>query len=381
MKPIIIGAGIGGLAASIAMRRAGIEPVLYEQAGDLSKMQVGAGLGIWHNAMRVLQRLGLGDQILAIAPTVSTFEGWSWKGEKLAVWPVKEMGERLGAPTVGMSRQDLYAVLLDAVPRDSIHTSARCVGFEQDADTVTARFADGSTAQADVLIGADGLNSSIRAQLLGRDPPRYAGYTVWRAQVDYQADDVPTGAFLTIWGRGQRFIFYFVRPGRIYWLAVRNAEPGGQDDPARIKDELVTAYRGWMAPVEAIIAATPSEAIHRTDIQDRAPVDRWGQGRVTLLGDAAHPMTFNVGQGAGQAIEDGFVLTNCLREEPVPERALRRYESKRMKRTAAMTNLAWRMGLLGRWKNPIACSFRNRLMKAMNSKAMRAHEHDMAVEL
>jgi 2-polyprenyl-6-methoxyphenol hydroxylase-like FAD-dependent oxidoreductase len=257
------------------------------------------------------------------------------------------------------------------------------VGFTQDATGVTARFTDGREERGDVLVGADGIKSVIRAQLAGKSNPRFAGYAVWQAILPSDvsqrlADGAPVGIFRVLWGRGSRFSYYHVGGERLYWFCVLNAAEGGRDVD---KGALLARFRGWMKPTEAIIDATDQATINRADHYDRQPMQQWGEGRVTLLGDAAHAMTFNVGQGACQAIEDGVVLAKCLGQHSDVSAALRAYEARRMGRTAAMQKRAWQLGSFGRWTNPLACSVRDQMMKVtLKSVALRAHREEMAYE-
>jgi 2-polyprenyl-6-methoxyphenol hydroxylase-like FAD-dependent oxidoreductase len=235
---------------------------------------------------------------------------------------------------------------------------------------VIVRLADGTEEHADLLVGADGLRSAIRAQLVDPSPPKYAGYVIWRTIVDYDRDDVPYGLFRITWGRGRRFVFFHVQPGRLYWSAVANAPEGGGDSPRGRMQGLLEMYKGWPDPINQILAAADETTITRADNYDRDPVQKWGEGRVTLLGDAAHPMTFNVGQGACQAVEDGLALASELAAGGDIAEALRRYEDRRRERTAQLMKQSRRIGALGMWTNPIACRVREQVQKRVIAKAL-----------
>ena len=246
---------------------------------------------------------------------------------------------------------------------------AELVGFAQDETNVRAFLADGGEERADLLIGADGIHSKIRNDLHGRHAPIYAGYTAWRGVVDYQNELLPRGGGFESWGCGTRFGCARMGGGRMYWFATRNAPEGGDDGPAGGRRTLLDMFRGWHEPVPDLIAATPEEDIRRDDVYDRQPVKRWGEGRVTLLGDAAHLMTPNLGQGACQAIEDAFeladALAGCLRERSGVEAALGLYEARRTRRTAAIVRLSRRMGQVGQLENPWLCRLRDAAAKRM----------------
>jgi 2-polyprenyl-6-methoxyphenol hydroxylase-like FAD-dependent oxidoreductase len=216
------------------------------------------------------------------------------------------------------------AELLDALHRaagpDVVRLGARCVGLVQDAMAVTARFEDGREARGDLLIGADGLRSAVRSVLFGTDPPRYGGYSAWRAVTRFDPARLTPGE---TWGRGRRFGQWGMTGGRAYWYATESVPAGQGDPPEGRKQGLLALFCGWHEPVEDLIEATDESAILRNDVYDRPALHRWSVGRATLLGDAAHPMTPDMGQGACQAIEDAVILADCLR--PVGPRLPRRF--------------------------------------------------------
>jgi 2-polyprenyl-6-methoxyphenol hydroxylase-like FAD-dependent oxidoreductase len=254
-----------------------------------------------------------------------------------------------------------------------------CDGVHDEGNQVVASFADGTKERGDVLVGADGLNSTVRAGLLTEGAPRYAGYTVWQAIIGFPHDRVPAGTFRVLYGRGSRFAYYHVKGRRLYWFGLTNAPARERDPEQGPRDRLLALFAGWAPPVEAIVKATPPEAIQRQDVRDRKPIRQWARGRVTLLGDAAHPMTFNVGQGACQAIEDAAVLARCLQDTDDAVAALREYERRRRPRTAAITKRAWTLGAIAAWENPIACAVRDQMMRlVLSTVGLRGHERDMA---
>jgi 2-polyprenyl-6-methoxyphenol hydroxylase-like FAD-dependent oxidoreductase len=355
---LIVGGGIGGLAAAIALRRAGIRATVYERADELRA--VGAGLALWANAVRALGRLGLGDAVRAIGVPEASAAIHSWRGQTLIPMSSRDMERRLGEVSIVVHRADLQAILQGALDGDAVRLGARCTSFAQDEGGVTALFADGATARGDLLIGADGLHSAVRAQLFGAAPPRYAGYTAWRAVAPFDHARLTPGETM---GRGARFGMAPVSGGRAYWYATLNTPAGGRDPEGGRKRALLEIFRGWHAPIEALIEATDEATILRNDIYDRVPLPYWSVGRVTLLGDAAHPMTPNLGQGACQALEDAVVLADALKQGGDIAAALRAYQSRRIDRTAALVRQARQIGGVGQWSNPLACRLRDVLMK------------------
>jgi 2-polyprenyl-6-methoxyphenol hydroxylase-like FAD-dependent oxidoreductase len=224
------------------------------------------------------------------------------------------------------------------------------------------KLADGSALEADLLIGADGIHSAIRAQLHGASEPDYAGYTSWRGLCENTAI-APPDAIIESWGEGARFGMVPVGPGKLYWFAVADA-PAHQRDGADVKAELMARFGTWHGEVVGALKATQPERIFRTDITDRPVLRSWGAGRVSLLGDAAHPMTPNLGQGACMAIEDGLVLASALSEKADPAEALRLYEDRRRERTSATVELARKFGKMGQWSNGVARAVRNAVVHA-----------------
>jgi 2-polyprenyl-6-methoxyphenol hydroxylase-like FAD-dependent oxidoreductase len=222
------------------------------------------------------------------------------------------------------------------------------------------RFADGAAEDADVVVGADGLRSHVRAHLHGDSPPRYAGYTCWRALARVPRTLVDDGTFCETWGRGARFGWLRLPEETVYWFATVDAPRDGRD--ASTADALVRLaelYAGWWGPIPALVRATRPEELLRNDILDRPPLRRWGRGRVTLLGDAAHATTPNIGQGACLAIEDGVSLARHLAAGREVAPALRAYERERRRRTAWIVRFSWRLGAVAQWRAPFACALRD----------------------
>ena len=359
-RAIVIGGGIGGLTAAVALRRAGIYAVVFERADELR--EIGAGISIWVNAMKALEGLGLADAVRAAGRQEIGGAIRTASGKTLSEIPAGVLEKRFGLNVV-LRRPDLQGVLLAALPEGAVRLGAECVGFRQDGSGVTALFAGGQEERGDLLVGADGLNSVVRRQLFGDQKPRYAGFTAWRALADL--GDGWDGAGFEAWGRGEIFGLASLGRGRFYWYATKNAPEGQQDAAGGRKVELLERFGSWHEPIPSVIRATGEKAILRNDIFDREPLERWGVGRVTLLGDAAHPMTPNLGQGACQAIEDAVVLAKGVREEEEIPAALRLYEERRMERTASIVRRSRFLARYSQLENPLLCGLRNAAVRAM----------------
>jgi 2-polyprenyl-6-methoxyphenol hydroxylase-like FAD-dependent oxidoreductase len=384
MKAIIIGAGIGGLTAAIALRRAGVEAVVYERANDVQAVQVGGGIHLWHNGMRGLQRAGLAEQVEALGgrdAAVETAEFSTASGRRLGTWPLGTLERKLGAPTVGVARPELHRVIIDALDADALRLGSPCEGFVEQGGSAVACFAGGREERADVLIGADGIRSVVRAQLHGDEEPEFAGYASWQGFAEFEDDHAPPGLFRVVFGRGARFLHYWLGPNRMYWEGIFATTPGGGDPDGGRKDAVLARFSGWREPIEAIVAATPAEAINRADIYHRKPLKTWGAGRVTLLGDAAHPMTNALGQGGNQAIEDALVLTSRLTAADDAAAGLRAYERSRIGRTATIVRLSSFMTALSRLDNPAAVAARNVYLRvSLSTVAYQKIKRDMAYD-
>ena len=339
----IIGGGIGGVAAAVALRRAGLEVTVYERA--LALREVGAGLMLWPNATRVLRELGVLENIAAVSGTSDHFLVRGDSGRILMDIPLGHFE----VPALCARRSDLLDALISALPCN-VRLNHHFDCFETRKRGVALHFAGGISAEHDVVIGADGIRSRVRSQLLGIHDPIYRGYTVWRGLARLPGA-VPSGANSESWGRGKRFGILNTGGDRFTWYATANTEENHVDSPDGRQCELLRMFSDWHDPVERLIAATPDGTILKKGAYDLEPLRRWGSGRIMLLGDAAHPCTPNLGQGGCMALEDALVLAKSLKQESSPEIALRRYETVRTKRTRHVQQRSLLMGHIGQWEN------------------------------
>ncbi len=355
---LIAGGGIGGLTAALACLDAGTEVTVLEQAPALAP--VGAGIALWPNATRVLARLGLLDAIIAAGCVVERVHIRAADGRVLSETTAPGAFE---VPGVCIHRAALHDALRQALPDGVLRLGQRIERYEIAGGQVTVHTRGGQSFHADALIGADGLHSAVRAQLLGAAPPVYRGYAVWRGVADFEGGFYPDGLATETWGPGSRFGVFRLDARRVYWYATANT-PEGQPAMPGEKDRLLRRFARWHAPIPDVLAATSPAAILRHDTYDRLPVRRWTDGPVALLGDAAHPMTPNLGQGACMAIEDAGALRAALVAFETPVQALQSYAHQRVGRTGAVVKQSLQMGRLGQWTHPVAVAVRTALMRA-----------------
>jgi salicylate hydroxylase len=341
----VVGAGLGGLTAAVALRQAGFDVQVYEQSPALT--EVGGGINMGPNAVRVLYRLGLGPALdrEAVRP-ISTHQRRWQDGRTLQRAPLNPRCQELyGAPHLTVHRADLLAVIASGYPAERIRLGHRLIGLDQQGDRVVARFDNGARAEADLLIGADGINSAVRAALLGEEAPRFAGCVAYRGLVPVEriADlELELGSQSWV-GPGGHFVHYFVSRGRLLnfvgWTEHDTWNREDWTDRATIARALA-AFEGWHPQIRRIIAAADTCFIWA--LFDREPLPRWSVGRVTLLGDACHPMYPFMAQGAAQAIEDGATLAACLAADSVsdPAETLHRYETLRRPRVTRLQEMS-----------------------------------------
>ena len=360
-KIAIIGGGIGGLTAAVALARKGLAAEVYEQAPVLE--EVGAGVGLWPNALTALAPIGLAGKVAQLAVKLAGQGIKRPDGAWLLCIPGEVMTQRWGAGFVLVHRAELQQLLASELGPSFIHLGARCTGFEDSGQAVTAHFADGRKVQADVLVGADGVHSAVRAQLFGPAALRYRGYTAVRSITPAGSVPLPRDGIET-WGRGARFGLGPTSGERVIWYAMWNA-PAGAHDAGDTAARLRELFGGWHEPIPAIIDATPAAAMIRNDIYDRRPARTWSQGRVALVGDAIHPMTPDLAQGACQAILDATTLATCLAASRDTRAAIRDYQQRRWRNAAAATLMARNMGTMGQWKRHTVCTARNTLIRSI----------------
>jgi 2-polyprenyl-6-methoxyphenol hydroxylase-like FAD-dependent oxidoreductase len=337
---LIVGAGIAGLTAAIALRHVGIHSIVFEQAHNLRLLMLGSGLSLGYNVTRAFRHLGLLDELIELAAPIRALQFTTDKGKHIGTGRELE-----GELALGVMRPRFHEFLVNTLGEENIRTDSKLVGFDQDETGVKAHFADGETVRGEILLGADGMYSIVRKQFLGESEPHYSGYVTRRGVLE--TERAKDGIMRIIIGHGERFLSYPVGRWWVYWTASTNEAPGRKEDPAEIKRNVLERYAGWPEPVVELVEATDESNVFLADTIDRDPVKRWGEGRVTLLGDAAHPMTWDRGQGAGQGIEDAVLLAGELARGDDPVESLRAWEAERIPRTKKIVRSSRVVGKLG----------------------------------
>ncbi|MDJ0514832.1 MAG: FAD-dependent oxidoreductase [Trichodesmium sp. MO_231.B1] len=342
-KVAIIGGGIGGLATAIALRKQGIDVHVYEKAREFCP--VGAGVSLKPNGLRCLDAIqpGLVDKLRRLGFQVQRTTLKTSTGE--IIWTTKTpMNSKDKELTFAIWWWHLQHILASELPSEVIHLNHRCVSFEQNENTVTAKFEKGKTVEVDLLIGADGINSRVREILIGDGQPTYSGSMCWRAIVDYRDELLLPDEGLIIRGEKTAMILYPLGEGKMNWSAGKLfPESFVSPSAAEIKYRVLKEFSNWMKPILEMIAETDAESILEAPICQRLPLKQWSYGRVTLLGDAVHGMSPGGGQGANTTFEDAYELAECLYNFPDLQTALTNYDKRRIQRTVVIQNYSEKM--------------------------------------
>jgi 2-polyprenyl-6-methoxyphenol hydroxylase-like FAD-dependent oxidoreductase len=358
MRVVIVGGGIGGLSAAIALRQRGHDVVVLERAPRIDP--VGAGITLFANAMRALDRLDVREAIATRGAPTTWSAILTREGRELTQVP-----RDLLEGTVAVHRADLQAGL--AAAGGQVRLGVEVTAVEDGDDGVVVRGTDESEESGDMLVGADGL-SSVARRAIADVRPRYAGYTAWRGVCPVP---VEAGRVTESWGVGERFGLVDIGRGRTYWFATKNAPEGEPDEPGGRKAEIRRRFSGWHEPIAAVVEAADESAILRNDVYYLEPLPRWSDGRVVLVGDAAHATTPGVGQGAAQAIEDAVVLADRLVRRDELATALADYESIRRPRAEAVLKMSRRADKAAQLANPLGWRLRNAIVRRLPDRAQR----------
>ena len=359
---VVVGGGIGGLTAAVALRQVGWRVTVLERAARFG--EIGAGITLLSNGLRCLDAIGLGDAVRGSGMPVLAIGMRTEKGRWLSRidGDGADLDARMGTTTLNIHRAELHKILRDALPAAALIAGVLTTGIHGGADGGPAEvhFRDrdrDALLRAELVVGADGVHSWVRAQRWPDAPaPVYSGSTNWRAVTT--ASSAAVTEMSLSWGQGTEFGVMPLVDGRTYWYAAANAGEG-QRNPDELQ-ELRRRFGAWHEPIPAVLAHTQPQAVLRHDIYWLPKLDSYHRGSVVLLGDAAHAMTPNLGQGGGQALEDAIALAAAVSRASDVATALSRYDRERRARTQAMSLAATRQLRFGQQlHNPIAVAIRN----------------------
>jgi 2-polyprenyl-6-methoxyphenol hydroxylase-like FAD-dependent oxidoreductase len=367
MRIVVVGAGVGGLTCAIALRDAGFDVEVVERAANLA--EVGAGISLWPNALAALAEVGLEEPVRTVGQELATGNVRNRSGQMVNVWSREQTRSYLGGTPVMMHRADLQRVLLDAAEGIPISLDTPCRDVSQDAGSVTVLLGDGTKRPADLVVGADGLRSAVRAAVApGR--PRFVGLAAWRAVIS--GVEPPTESWLSV-GEGKQFLAAPLSHERTYVSGLLSMDEGAMNKEVMVGPFLAQLFRGWHEPIERLIAATPEDAYIRTDIYDRPRPARLCWGRVALIGDAAHPVTPDLGQGGCLAIEDAVVLSRCLQRTNGVPLALKDFEERRLSRIRMISFESHWTGRFFAANSPLTSALRTAALSAVPGRIRLGH--------
>jgi 2-polyprenyl-6-methoxyphenol hydroxylase-like FAD-dependent oxidoreductase len=366
VKAAIIGAGVGGLSAAIALQQAGIDYEIFEAAPELKP--VGAGIVMASNAMQVFQRLGIEKKIMAAGLEIINAYGVDQSFKLISGLRVKEkVAARYGIGNYAFHRGRLQQALLNEIDGKRIKLNKKLANLSHGSRRVILSFEDGLTTDTDLVLGADGIKSVVRKCIFEEMPLRYSGQTCWRGMTKFTLPADKKFNSYEMWGKrkGLRFGFVPTADHEVYYFTTFFTEAGGKDEPGRVKEDLLRNYSCFGPLPIQIIEATAEENIIRSDLFDLQPMRQWWKGKVALLGDAAHATTPNLGQGGCQAVEDAYVIAQCLKENVCVEGAFEKYQGIRYEKALHVVNLSWSFGKMTNIGNPILQLARDGFMRMM----------------
>lgn len=341
MKITIIGGGIAGLTTALALNKVGVNCEVFERAKQLN--EVGAGIWMQPNALKVIDWLGLGGLVREKGSLLDQVD--ITNSQLIPFKKIKQevVQDEQGNKIVAIHRATLQKILFEALPKDGLNLGYEFKSLEKNENQVKISFGD-REIMSDLLIGADGLNSRVRENIFSNTSKRFSGQTCWRGISDIRLPVEFQNAGIEGWGKKIRFGFSQITENQVYWFAVKNASQNGTDNINTIKTELQNYYSGFNPIVLNIIEQTKAEKIIRNDISDLKRLDKWHKDKVVLVGDAAHATTPNMGQGAGQGMEDAYYLANILAKHNQIEQAISLFESTRREKVDYVVNNSWRFG-------------------------------------
>lgn len=353
-KAIIIGGGICGLTTAIALKSIDIEVEVFERAEALR--EVGAGLTLWANSIYSLKKLGLDEAVIESGARAQDFSFFDPAGLCLGSYDLDRVESTMGVPSISIHRQSL----IEALKRfcDPVNLDHEFIDYDTTSSGVIAKFRNGNEVEGDIILGCDGFHSACRKKVLD-DKIRYAGYTCWRGVLDRGNLDLDPGIIFHTCGNGSQFGILDIGRNKLAWYGTANEKKGTGYSTKEMKDLVLKVFSSWWGEIPSIVENTPGQSFLQNDISDRKPTAKWFADRILLMGDAAHPTTPNLGQGACQAIEDAEVLIECMKENSHPEEIFNTFIKKRYKRTRYVVDSSRYSGWLNQTESKIIESARD----------------------
>jgi 2-polyprenyl-6-methoxyphenol hydroxylase-like FAD-dependent oxidoreductase len=351
----IIGGGIAGLTAAIALNKIGIYPEIFESAPAIRG--IGAGLVLAANAIKGFQRLEIADEVIQLGRLLSSFTLYDEKGKEIIKTNSKEISKKYGADNFTISRATLHKLLLSKLDPARIHPGKQVYSLEKRANAILLKFNDNTSHETDFVVAADGIHSAVRKKLLPEALTRYAGYTCWRAIIEDA--NLNLAETSETWGTRGRFGIVPLTGNKIYWFACINAPENDRKMKEMKTRDLANIFKDYHKPIPEILSSTKDENVIWNDIIDLKPTNNFAFGNIILIGDAAHATTPNLGQGACQAIEDAVVLADELHRNSDYVNAFKKFEQRRIKRTRFIVNRSWSIGKMAQTDNKVLAEVRN----------------------
>lgn len=359
----ILGGGIAGLTAAIALKKIGIEAKVYEGAPEFKP--VGAGIVLAANALRAYQHIDLYNNLKNSGHSISEMSIKDHKGKVITKTSTKGLKNSLD--NLAILRADLHDILLSQINDSQITTGKRSKDLEYIDNKYKVLFDDNTLLETDYLIVAEGIHSPIRSQVFPEGKIRYSGYTCWRGLTDNNLNIKEPSE---TWGSKGRFGLVPIGNNQIYWFACKNAEKDSVLMKAFTVDDLHENFKDYHFPISEVIKNTPVDQLIWNDIIDLKPIPQYAFGNLVLIGDAAHATTPNMGQGACMAIEDAVILAECLKDKSSVKDAFLDFEKKRIKRTHHIVNQSWKTGQIAQLENKFIAKIRNMAFRAIPSRIM-----------
>lgn len=362
----IIGGGIGGLTTAIALDQKGIDYRIFEQTKTMKP--VGAGIILANNAMQVYNNLGIKYKIEQKGNPISFLKITNLNFKPLSMVDLRYFEAKYGVKNIVIHRGDLQQILLSEIKAENLYLDHHLKAIKSKNKSFELEFENGNRLSSDIIIGADGLKSKVRDLIFKDGKIRNSHQICWRGIAEYQLPKKFLNEANEIWGKGDRFGFVQLDTHRVYWYALKSID----SKTSYTTDTIEVLFKDYPSMIQELLALTPKTAIHCDIIQDLKPIHNWYRGNICLLGDAAHATTPNLGQGACQAIEDAYMLSNCLDDYKCITTAFSEYEHKRITKAHQVVKMSWTIGKMAHWKNPIAILLRNFFMqkipKSLNRK-------------